>query len=156
MGVRKPFSMLVAFIICAFVLFTAPTVVSGSDLFWSFCYFGSDLSTGWRVVISGSFLSGPLDTSTTIYTYPMLSAMGVRSEYDASGKLVSSVDVIGVAIKNSSVSQNDNLVQTQWPVLTAYGVSFLLDDYITVPGVSPGYVTNVSSISGGKQCTQHT
>ena len=126
-----------------------------TDQFWSFCYYGSDNATGWSVSISGSFLSAPLNTTNKPPTYLMLSAMGVRNQYDASGALVSSVNVRGVAPVHSTQSQNDNLVQTQWPVLTAFGVAFLLDGEVTIPGVSPRYVTNVSSISGGTRSHNH-
>ena len=145
-----------AVVLCVLSLFVFPfrRASAGSNLLWSFCYYGSDSATGWSVTISGSFQSGPLNVSQVyggINNYRMLSAMGVRTQYDASGAIVSSVDVIGVAPMSSTQSQNDNLVQTQWPVLTSFGVSFVLDGNITVPGVSPAYSTSLSSISGGKQ-----
>ena len=141
---------------CALLLLSA-RVVSGSSLFWSFCYFGSDSTTGWSVSVSGSFQSDPFEYVEYASGYRMHSAMGVRNQYDASGALVSSVNVVGVAGINSTAAQNDNLVQTEWPVLTAYGVAFLLDGNVSIPGVTPEHVTDVSSISGGTRAhTLHT
>ena len=130
-------------------------VVSGSSLFWSFCYFGSDSTTGWSVSISGSFQSNAYEGLNYASGYRMHTAMGVRNQYDASGALVSSVNVVGVAGVNTTAAQNDNLVQTEWPVLTAYGVAFLLDGNVSIPGVTPEHVTDVSSISGGTP-SKHT
>jgi hypothetical protein len=121
---------------------------STNALYWSFCYYGSDV--GWSVTISGSFLSTPLHSPPWpgVPTYRILNALGTRIEYDASGNMVSFSNVIGIAPLNVTASQNNNNVQTQWPVLDSSGVAFLLDANVSVLGTSPGYNTSISAISG--------
>ena len=117
---------------------------SDTALYWSFCYYGSD--AGWSVVISGSFLTGPLTLVPWpgISTYQVINAMGIRTAYDDLGNIVSSTNVIGVAPLNITASQNNNNVQTQWPVLDASGIAFLLDANVTIGGSN----TSISAISG--------
>ena len=100
--------------------------------------------------MSGSFLTAPLYAPGWPYipTFQILNAMGTRMQYDGDGNLVSSSNIVGVAPLNSTASHNDNLVQTQWPVLTSFGVAFLLDANVTLLGVAGGYNTSISAISG--------